>query len=110
MDKDGFGQRIPTELHDARCGDDNTDAILIVGQTITNLSHPCAIPLNDKGKKVMGSCSEYDVGPNLMASGRDVHEILTTKVFRCNRHVRTWLQGNATWRIVCMVTLRVITI
>ena len=65
MDKDGFGQRIPTELHDASCGDDNTDVILIMGQTITNLSHPCAIPLNDKGKKVMGSCSEYDVGPKL---------------------------------------------
>ncbi len=41
------------------------EAILIMGQTITNLSHQSSIPLNDKGKKVMGPCPKHDVGPKL---------------------------------------------
>ncbi|GMY08898.1 hypothetical protein FCV25MIE_04137 [Fagus crenata] len=65
MDMDGYGQQIPTVLHVASCEDDKMDAILIVGQNITNISKPHAIPLNNKGKKVMGSCTMHDVGPKL---------------------------------------------
>jgi hypothetical protein len=65
MDMDGYGQQIPTVLHVASCGDDKTDAILIMDQNITNISHSHAIPSNVKGKKVMGSGTEHDVGPKL---------------------------------------------
>jgi hypothetical protein len=62
-DKDGLGQRLPTELHDTNGGDENTDAILIVGQTITKLSHSRVTPHRNKGKAVMGSSPEHSVGP-----------------------------------------------
>lgn len=55
VDKDGIGKRLPMELQDNNCGDANTEAILIVGQTITKISHPRAKPPNDKGKHVMES-------------------------------------------------------
>ena len=63
-DKDGVGQQITTELHEDSCGEDKTEAILIVGETTSNISHQSATPLNDKGKNVMGPCPKGNVGPN----------------------------------------------
>ena len=89
MDMDGYGQQIPTVLHVASYGNDKTDAILIMGLNITNISHSHAIPPNVKGKKVMGSCTKHDVGPKLGGKWKKRARIIDhQKVSLCKQHVR----------------------
>ncbi|GMY26184.1 hypothetical protein FCV25MIE_21426 [Fagus crenata] len=80
VDKDGIGKRLPMELHDNNCGDANMEAILIVGQTITKISHPRAKPPNDKGKHVMESSQELGVGPKTRSTWKKRARVATHQV------------------------------
>ncbi|GMY19572.1 hypothetical protein FCV25MIE_14811 [Fagus crenata] len=68
------------ELHDNNNGDTNTEAILIVGQTITKISPTRATPPKDKGKHVMGYSQEHGVGPKTRGTWKKRARVATHQV------------------------------